>query len=195
MRGDVCLEHILLRPLVSTNYITVFKNDQGKDFLKSYLASPFEDQREFRDDIFVLGIDFDNYSIQKVKGKKSFKIVLFDILNNPVFESVKEFSTKSEGLEAITKFIDFFKGHKINKTDLNQLSTIKIDIGNSHEFPVDFDYSNSLSIILPNWPFRFQNNEFMDHLRDTDKSFYSRSYKFEIYLLEVDKLAHFEETF
>ena len=193
--GMFLLEHILLRPLVSTNYITTFKNDQGKDFLKSYLASPFEDQREFRDDIFVLGINSDNYSIQKVKGKKSFKIVLFDILNNPVFESVEEFSTKSEGLEAITKFIDFFKGHKINKTDLNQLSTIKIDIGNSHEFPVDFDYSNSLSIILPNWPFRFQNNEFMDYLKQQINHFIPAHVKFEIYLLELDQLAHFEETY
>ena len=98
-------------------------------------------------------------------------------------------------MEAITKFIDFFKGHKINKTDLNQLSTIKIDIGNSHEFPVDFDYSNSLSIILPNWPFRFQNNEFMDYFKQQINHFIPAHVKFEIYLLELDQLAHFEETY
>ena len=193
--GMFLLEHILLRPLVSANYITIFKNDQGEEFLKSYLASPFEDQREFRDDILVLGINPDNYSVQKVKGKKSFKIVLFDILNNPVFESVEVFSSKSEGLEVIPKFIDFFKGHKLQKTDLKELSTINIDIGNSHEFPVDFDYSNSLSIILPNWPFRFQNNEFLDHLKEQINHFIPAHIKFEIYLLEVDKLVLFEETY
>ena len=193
--GMFVLEHILLRPLVSTNYITVFNNNEGAEFLRSYRAAPFEDQREFRDDIYVLGVDFDNYSIQKVKGKKSFKIVLYDILNNPVFESVKVYGSKAEAMQEIPNFIDFFEGHKKNKTDLKELSSINIDIGNSHEFPVDFDYSNSLSIVLPNWPFRFQNNEFLDHFREQIDHFIPAHIKFEIYLLEVDKLALFEETF
>jgi hypothetical protein len=193
--GMFVLEHILLRPLVSTNYITVFKNDQGEEFLKSYSAAPFEDQREFRDDVYVLGVNADNYSVQKVKRKKSFKIVLYDILNNPVFESLKEFDAKADGLDEIQNFINFFKGHKRNKTDLKEFSSINIDIGNSHEFPVDFDYSNSLSIILPNWPFRFQNNEFLDHLKEQINHFIPAHIKFQIYLLEVDKLVLFEETF
>ena len=193
--GLFALEHILLRPLVSTNYITLFKNDQGEEFLKSYRASSFEDQREFRDDIYVLGVNSENYSVQKVKGRKSFKIVLFDILNNPVFESVKVFASKAEAVAEISKFIDFFQGHKRNKTDLKDLSSINIDIGNSHEFPVDFDYSNTMSIILPNWPFRFQNNEFLDHLKEEINHFIPAHIKFEIYLLEVDKLVLFEETY
>ena len=193
--GMFVLEHILLRPLVSTNYITVFKNEQGEEFLKSYSASTFEDQREFRDDVYVLGVNADNYSVQKAKRKKSFKIVLYDILNNPVFESLKTFDTKAEGLEEIQNYINFFSGHKRNKTDLKEFSSINIDIGNSHEFPVDFDYSNSLSIILPNWPFRFQNNEFLDHLKEQINHFIPAHIKFKIYLLEVDKLVLFEETF
>ncbi|MBT3444881.1 MAG: hypothetical protein HN443_07560 [Flavobacteriaceae bacterium] len=193
--GMFVLEHILLRPLVSNNYFILFKNDQGEEFLKSYRASSFEDQREFRDDIYVLGVNSENYSVQKVKGKKSFKIVLFDILNNPVFESVKVFNTKEEGLAEITKFIDFFQGQKSNKTDLKDLSSINIDVGNSHEFPVDFDYSNTLSIILPNWPFRFQNNEFLDHFKEEINHFIPAHIKFEIYLLEVDQLVLFEETY
>ena len=120
---------------------------------------------------------------------------MFDILNNPVFESLKLFASKAEGVDQIPKFIDFFEGHKRNKTDLKELSTINIDIGNSHEFPVDFDYSNSLSIILPNWPFRFQNNEFLDHLKEQINYFIPAHIKFEIYLLEVDKLVLFEETY
>lgn len=193
--GMFVLEHILLRPLVSNNYSTIFKNDQGEAFLRSYRTAPFEDQREFRDDVYVLGVNSENYSVQKVKRKKSFKIVLYDILNKPVFESVKEFDSKADALEEIQKFINFFNGHKRNKTDLKEFSSINIDIGNSHEFPVDFDYSNSLSIILPNWPFRFQNNEFLDHLKEQINHFIPAHIKFEIYLLEVDKLVLFEETY
>lgn len=193
--GMFVLEHILLRPLVSTNYITIFRNDLGEEILRSYRAAPFEEQREFRDDIYVLGVNPENYSVQKVKGKKSFKIVLFDIMNNPVFISVKEFASKAEGLDEIPKFSDFFLTHKRNNKDLKELSSINIDIGNSHEFPVDFDYSNSLSIILPNWPFRFQNNEFLDHLKVQIDRFIPAHVKFEIYLLEIDKLVLFEETY
>ena len=116
-------------------------------------------------------------------------------MNNPVFESVKVYGSKAEAMQEIPNFIDFFEGHKKNKTDLKELSSINIDIGNSHEFPVDFDYSNSLSIVLPNWPFRFQNNEFLDHFREQIDHFIPAHIKFEIYLLEVDKLALFEETF
>ena len=66
--GMFVLEHILLRPLVSTNYITIFKNDQGEEFLESYSAAPFEDQREFRDDIYVLGVNSKLFR-SKSKGK------------------------------------------------------------------------------------------------------------------------------
>ena len=193
--GMFILEHILLRPLVSTNYITIFKDDKGDEFFKSYRPASFDDQREFRDDIYVLGVNSDNYSVQKIKGKKSFKIVLYDILNNPVFESSEVFASKNDALDEIPKKIDFFEVHRQKNTDLRELSSIKIDIGNSHEFPVDFDYSNSLSIVLPNWPYRFQNSEFLDHLKEQMDYFIPAHIKFEIYLLEVDKLALFEETF
>mgnify|MGYP003326451474 CR=1 FL=1 len=69
--GMFILEHILLRPIVSTNYITIFNDENGDEFLKSFRPAPFEDQREFRDDIYVLGVNSENYSVQKTKGKKS----------------------------------------------------------------------------------------------------------------------------
>jgi len=193
--GMFILEHILLRPLVSTNYITIFNDNNGDEFFKSYRPASFDDQREFRDDIYVLGVNADNYSVQKIKGKKSFKIVLFDILNNPIFESSEVFASKNDAIQEIPKIVDFFEGHRQKNTDLRELSSIKIDIGNSHEFPVNFDYSNSLSVILPNWPYRFQNSEFMDHLKEQIDYFIPAHIKFDIYLLEVDKLALFEETY
>ena len=193
--GIFVLEHVLLRPLVSSYYTTIFINNEGEDFLKSYRSATFEDQREFRDDIYVLGIKSDNYSVQKIKGKKSFNIIIFDILNNPVFETHKVYGTKAEAIEEIQVFINFFQDHKRKNTDLKELSSINIDLGNSHEFPVDFDYSNTLSVILPNWPFRFQNNEFLDHFKEELDQFVPAHIKFKIYLLEVDKLLLFEETY
>ena len=98
-------------------------------------------------------------------------------------------------MDEIQKIIDFFEGKRQKNTDLKEFSSIKIDIGNSHEFPVNFDYSNSLSIVLPDWPYRFQNSEFLDHLKEQIDYFIPAHIKFDIYLLEVDKLVLFEETY
>ena len=95
----------------------------------------------------------------------------------------------------ISKITDFFEGKRQKNTDLKEFSSIKIDIGNSHEFPVNFDYSNSLSIVLPDWPYRFQNSEFLDHFKEQIDYFIPAHIKFDIYLLGVDNLALFEETY
>ena len=84
---------------------------------------------------------------------------------------------------------------KNQKADLKDLSSISIDLGNSHEFPVDFQYSNSLSFILPNWPFRFQNNEFLDYFKELLDQFIPAHINFKIYLLDVDQLVLFEDTY
>ena len=193
--GMFMLEHILLRPLVSTNYTTIIKDDKGNEFLKSYSSGPFEEQREVRDDLYVIGVNPDNYSAKKTKAKKSFKVILYDILNKPVFQSIKEYNSKDEAVKEVEKIIGFFKERRNQKTDLNDLSSITIDIGNSHDFPVDFQYSNSLSFILPNWPFRFQNNEFLDYFKELLDQFIPAHINFEIYLLDLDQLILFEDTY
>ena len=193
--GMFMLEHILLRPLVSTNYTTIIKDDKGNEFLKSYSSGPFEEQREVRDDLYVIGVNPDNYSAKKTKAKKSFKVILYDILNKPVFQSIKEYNSKDEAVKEVEKIIGFFKERRNQKTDLNDLSSISIDIGNSHDFPIDFQYSNSLSFILPNWPFRFQNNEFLDYFNELLDQFIPAHISFKIYLLDLDQLILFEDTY
>ena len=102
------IEHRLLRPLVASNYTTSFVYNDGSEFLKSYTSGTFEDQREFRDDIYVLGVNSENYSVQKVKNKSSYKVILFDILNQPIFESIKIYNSKGEALRKIEKTNCFF---------------------------------------------------------------------------------------
>lgn len=193
--GMFIVEHVLLRPLVSTNYTTIILDDKGEEFLKSYSSGPFEEQREVRDDLYVLGVNPENYSAQKTKGKKSYKVVLYDILNKPVFQSIKEYKTKEDAIGEVQNIIGFFKERKNQKADLKDLSSINIDVGNSHEFPIDFQYSNSLSFILPNWPFRFQNNEFLDYFKEQLDQFIPAHINYKIYLLDVDQLISFEETY
>mgnify|MGYP004172707625 CR=1 FL=1 len=193
--GIFIIEHILLRPLVSSNYTTSFIYNDGLEFLKSYTSGTFEDQREFRDDIYVLGVDSENFSVQKIENKSRYKVILFDILNQPIFESIKIYNSKGEALREIEKIIAFFEEKKKEQIDLDKFSTITIDMGNSHEFPVDFEYSNRISLIIPNWPFRFQNNEFMDYLNELMDKFIPAHIKFDIYPLEINQIALFEDTY
>ena len=193
--GLYLIEHILLRPLVSTNYSTTFFFEDGTPSLKSYNSGIFEDQREFRDDIYVLGIDSQNYSVQKIENENKFQIVVFDILNIPLFISVKKFKSKAFASKEIKKIVAFFENNKKNKKDLEEVSTIEIDGGNSHEFPIDFNYSNSLSLILPDWPLRFQNNEFIEQLKVKIEQFIPAHIRYQIYLLDAEKIGLFEDTY
>ena len=193
--GIFLIEHILLRPLVSSNYTTSFVYNDGSEFLKSYTSGTFEDQREFRDDIYVLGVNSENYSVQKIKNKSSYKVILFDILNQPIFESIKIYNSKGEAMRKIEKIIAFFEEKKKKQIDLDKFSAITIDMGNSHEFPVDFEYSNTISVIIPNWPFRFQNNEFMGYLNKLMDKFIPAHIKCNVYPLDINQIALFEDTY
>ena len=98
-------------------------------------------------------------------------------------------------MRKIEKIIAFFEEKKKKQIDLDKFSAITIDMGNSHEFPVDFEYSNTISVIIPNWPFRFQNNEFMGYLNKLMDKFIPAHIKCNVYPLDINQIALFEDTY
>ena len=95
-------------------------------------------------------------------SKKEFQLVLFDIFNKPIFKSPKAFTSKAAANREIKIVMNILLKKMEEQNPIEEFSEINIDKGNSHEFPSDFSYSNHLSFIFPDWPFRFQNTEFKD---------------------------------
>ena len=84
---------------------------------------------------------------------------------------------------------------RANKVELDTFSSIKIEEGNSHEFPSDFKYSNHVSIIFPNWPFRMQNSEFLSFIKEKIEYYIPAHLSYEIFLLDFRKLSLFEDLY
>ncbi len=193
--GFFQVEHILLRPLISTNYSTTFYYEDGKESLISHRSGEFEDQRDRRDDVYIIASNPDNYSVEEIKDKKYFNIIIFDVLGQPVFKSANPLYSKAGVKSEIKKLVAFFSEKRSLKANLDDFSAIKIDDGHSHEFPTDFKYSNHISLVFPDWPFRVQNSEFTALVKDYIDTFIPAHITYDMYFLEVNRMAIFEDTF
>lgn len=193
--GFFLVEHILLRPLLTTNYVTTFFNSDSEPFLVSFNASSFEDQNDLRSDVFILGVNKENYSIIKLKEKKEFQIIIFDIFNKPVFKSPKVFYSNAGAKSEMKRLLSFFTKKSQDKEPIENFSEIVIDKGNSHEFPTNFGYSNRLSFIIPDWPLRFQNTEFRAYLKSIIQEHIPAQFKYDLFYLNVNQLSLFEDTY
>lgn len=193
--GMFLVEHILLRPLLTTNYITTFLNDDSDPCLVSYNATSFEEQNDLRYDIFILGTNKENYSIIKSKEKKEYQIVIFDIFNKPVFKSPKVLYSSAGAKSELKRLLNYFFKKSEEKEPIENFSEIIIDKGNSHEFPTDFGYSNKLSFVFPDWPHRFQNTEFRAYLKSIIQEHIPAHFKYDLFYLNVNQLSLFEDTY
>lgn len=193
--GFFLVEHILLRPLLTTDYSVHFFDENKAHFLVSFEVGNFEEQNDIRGDIFILGTNKDNFSVIKKEGKNEFQLVLFDIFNKPIFKSPKVFNSRAAANKEIKNVMNFLLKKTEEQTPIEDFSEIVIDKGNSHEFPSDFPYSNHLSLIFPDWPFRFQNTEFRNYLKTIIDRFIPAHFKYDLYFLNLNQISLFEDTY
>lgn len=193
--GFFLIEHILLRPLLTTDYSVHFLDENKTQFLVSFEVGNFEDQNDIRNDIFILGTNKDNFSVIKSEGKKEFQLVLFDIFNKPIFKSPKAFTSKAAANREIKIVMNILLKKMEEQNPIEEFSEINIDKGNSHEFPSDFSYSNHLSFIFPDWPFRFQNTEFKAYLKAMIDRYVPAHFSYDFYFLNLNQLSLFEDTY
>ncbi|MFM7091703.1 MAG: hypothetical protein ACKOZZ_12930, partial [Bacteroidota bacterium] len=62
-------------------------------------------------------------------------------------------------------------------------------------FPVAFDFSNSVSLIFPKWPARFQNEDFKSLIMDTLDNLIPAHFNFKSYFLDVEEMSIFESVY
>lgn len=189
------IEHLMLRPLEIRNYQIYFYDDQGDECLRGFESGDFQEQRNFRDDIYIIGTDPDNYSIQSRDKEDEFEIVIFDILNMPVFKSPKIYTTKKEAKTAIDATVKFLNDKKNTNTDLESFSKIHLEDELNHEFPNDFQYSNKVSFFIPDWPFRMQKREFISLFQEHLSTFIPAHLNHDIFILDVQKMNQFEDAY
>jgi len=157
--GFISIEHILLRPSEANDYkMTVSKND-NKIIFESILSDSFKVLVNLRDNLNDLLKDRSNFSIHKnASDNNSYRISIFDSMDKKILISKKSFEKKKDAKNLIDEIIlDDSKKLKINIIAENKLN---------NTFPDEFNYSNEISLIIPEWPFKFQNLEFKKYFEE-----------------------------
>lgn len=189
------VENILLRPLIESNYQLTVLSDDGVTIFKSYYNGDFKDIRDIKDDLWVDVLKIENYSIEKDETAKKYIIVIYDLLNNPILKSDRFFSSKAVAEIEINRLFDFFVEKRGSESHIDDFTTISLVNGNRNKFPSDFPYSNHVNFVFPDWPFRFQNNEFKSQIFDVITEYIPAHLSFDIYYLDFEYMQIFEDTY
>jgi hypothetical protein len=62
-------------------------------------------------------------------------------------------------------------------------------------FPINFEFSNASSIIFPNWPARFQNEDFKSLVKETVDHLIPAHFHFKLYFIDIEKMSIFEAVY
>lgn len=187
------IENILLRPVSQTDYTLIFYDAKGKKYLESYYKSDLDTLRDLKGDFMILSIDKKNFNVVKKLRSKNYEIILYDLLNRPLFKSSKSYKNESEAKDDIPLMIQFFK-KTINENQIDENSKMIIQNDISNKFPDGFNYSNHVNFIFPDWPVRFQNKEFKNYLNDILQEYIPAHLTYDIFYLDINQIDQFEQT-
>lgn len=164
--GMHVVEHILLRPQAQDQHGFVLQDDQETPILQSYEFGEIDQQRSYSDDIVNVGIHRDNYRIERDDAGK-YHVILYNNYDVPIGRYPEGISKEERAEDTLLDIMDYIKSFK--RSGMPIFDSIKFTTKHRFESQTDVDkdyYSLTLSVILPNWPSRFQNTDFKDLLRN-----------------------------
>ena len=188
------IENILLRPVSHKDYTLIFYDDKGGKYIESYYKSELDILRDLKSDFSILVTDKKNFNVVKKLNSKNFEIILYDLLNRPLFKCSKSFKREEEAKREIPAIMQFFN-RIIDENQLDEFSKMIIVNDISNKFPDDFNYSNKINFILPEWPVRFQNKEFKNYLKAVLNEYIPAHLTYDIFYLNVNQINQFEQTY
>ena len=158
------IERILYRPNLKMKYFSfsILYDDNTPAFInKNYLT--FDERTKLLSTIINVAQQKDNY--QPVKISKQYKIVIKDqekelLISHKFFNSIQEVNKEIEYQ------IKFFSN--ISQKNLNLFKHINFYTKHYDLFQLSKDpYSFILTILIPKWPKKFQNEAFKSHLEQS----------------------------
>ncbi len=193
--GFHMIEHILLRPLEPIFFTFNILDEGGQIFLTGYFPGSLSEQNIISDEIPLLGSRSENFSVISEDNNITFKVVLYDSNMQPVARLKKEFNSRPGAEKALENAVIYLTKINNRELQLNQVLEITSTHSNLKEVPDDFIFSNEISFILPSWPSRFQNEEFIRLFRSVVSENIPAHFNANIYLLDPEKISRFEEIF
>jgi hypothetical protein len=189
------IEHILLRPLEPIFFTFNILDESGQIFLTGYFPGSLSEQNIISDEIPLLGSRSENFSVISEDNNITFKVLLYDSNMQPVAKLKKEFNSRPGAEKALENAVIYLTRINNRELMLTQVLEITSTDLNMKEVPAEFNYSNEISFILPSWPTRFQNQDFITLFKSIVSENIPAHFNANIYLLDPEKLSKFEEIF
>ena len=192
--GFFMIENILLRPLSRKDYTLFIYDENRKKFFKSYYSADLDKLKDLRRDFAILSTDKKNYNVVKKANGKRFEIIIYDLLNKPMFRSCESFKLESDAKILIPKAIQFFS-NVIIEDKIEDYSKMLVVNNISNRFPDDFNFSNHVNFIFPNWPLRFQNKELKNYIISIINEYLPAHLTYDIFYLDINQVNQLEQIF
>lgn len=160
-------ERIFLRPHTLTKYFRFSIRLEGETIFNYENFLSFSERKELIEKIIETGTDIKNYSI-RYEAEKQFKI-LMNFEDENLIISRKYFESAIVAQKEIEKYAEYFssiKTGKISEEQYIKYFTKHYDLYNLTSDP----YSFILTIIIPDWSKRFQNERFQKHVENIIKN-------------------------
>ncbi len=188
------IESILLRPIQNRKYEMLIYDVNREILLRSYSNSSIEELEDMRIDVAIMALESKNYNIIKRNNSELYDVVIYNLSNRPIFKSEKSFSSEITANEFIKKVMNYFKGI-IDKNKISNTSEIvsKDDIFN--QFPEEFEYSNYMYFVFPDWPIRFQDEEIKNTIREVIEEFIPVHIRYTLLFLSLHEMVNFEKLY
>ena len=131
----------------------------------------------------------------KDESSNKYRIIVYDLVNLPILKSENEFNSKAAAEKEKKQIISYFKTKIESKIEIDSFTEILIKNNILNKFPSEFKYSNHLNFIFPDWPIRFQNNDFKALIDVSIKEFIPAHMTYDIYYLDFQNLSIFEAIY
>ncbi len=193
--GFHLLEHILLRPLELKLFVFSIMDKKGEVLMSGYLPGSIEQQSLLAEELPVIGSKIENYSVVAEPDSNLFQVVLYDANYQPVAKLKKAFHSRVGAENELARAAKYLTSILERKILLEQVLEINSINGESIEVPNYFEFSHSLSFILPNWPSRFGNEEFIHRFKGLIKENIPAHFTAHVYLLDPATMYRFEDLY
>ena len=191
--GFLMIENVLLRPVASNQYTLFIKNEDQVQSFESYFTADLDHLRDLKKDFSIIAVDKKNYNVVKKLNSKNYEIIIYDLLNKPLFRSCVSYKNEADAKSEIPMIIQSFNVI-IGANQLDEFCEMIVVNDLTSSFPDDFNYSNHINFIFPEWPLRFQNKEFKKHINQIVEEYIPANLTFDTFYLNIDKMNNFEQT-
>jgi hypothetical protein len=193
--GFHLIENLLLRPLESVSYLFSFLDADGEEFIEGLFPSDMETQRSLGEDLFGFGLQVENYSIVEDEKTLTYTVLVYNFGHEPVAKLKNTFSSKPGAKKAIDQAIRFFQEFRAKSLAPETVMEVNLVGGAGQGFPVDFQFSNTLSFVFPEWPVRFQKTDFVNYLKNLISENIMAHQSATIFFINPQEMFRFESLY